>query len=102
MAAMMAVDFQNCFIFILLCLFSILCYSFFFRKQKDSRLGFDLPPSPPSLPIIGHLHHILSLLLHKSLQKLSSKYGTLLHLRIFNVPLVVVSSASIAYEIFKA
>ncbi|CAN7010370.1 unnamed protein product, partial [Brassica rapa subsp. trilocularis] len=98
----MIVDFQNCFIFILLCLFSLLCYTLFFRKQKKSRLGFDdLPPSPPSLPIIGHLHIILSLLIHKSLQKLASKYGPLLHLRIFNFPIVLVSSASVAEEIFK-
>ena len=71
-------------------------------KQKKSRLGVDdLPPSPPSLPIIGHLHIILSLLIHKSLQKLASKYGPLLHLRIFNFPIVLVSSASVAEEIFK-
>ncbi|CAL9222522.1 unnamed protein product, partial [Arabidopsis halleri] len=82
--------------------FSLLCYSIFFKKPKDSR-GSDLPPSPPSLPIIGHLHLLLSTLTHKSLQKLSSgsKYGPLLHLRIFNVPIILVSSASVAYEIFK-
>lgn len=102
MAAMMIFDFQNYFILILLCLFSLLCYTLFFRKQKESRLGFDLPPSPPSLPIIGHLHIILSLLIHKSLQKLASKYGPLLHLRIFSFPIVLVSSASVADEIFKA
>ncbi|CAH8309561.1 unnamed protein product [Eruca vesicaria subsp. sativa] len=102
MAAMMIVDFQNYFIFILLCIFSVLCYHLFFMKQKESKLSFDLPPSPPSLPIIGHLHIILSLLIHKSLQKLSSKYGPLLHLRIFSFPIVLVSSASVAEEIFKA
>lgn len=102
MAAMMIFDFQNYFILILLCLFSLLCYTVFFRKQKESRLGFDLPPSPPSLPIIGHLHIIISLLIHKSLQKLASKYGPLLHLRIFSFPIVLVSSASVSEEIFKA
>ncbi|KAG7577956.1 Cytochrome P450 superfamily [Arabidopsis thaliana x Arabidopsis arenosa] len=102
MAAMIIVDYQNCFLFFLLCLISLLCYTHFFRKPKSSRVGCDLPPSPPSLPIIGHLHHLLSSLAHKSLQKLSSKYGPLLHLRIFNVPIILVSSASVAYEIFKA
>nr|QWK52381.1 cytochrome P450 705A8 [Isatis tinctoria] len=101
MAVTFIVDFQNCFIFILLCLFSILCYYFFFKKPNDLK-GYNLPPSPPSLPIIGHLHLLLSLLVHKSLQKLSSKYGPLLHLRVFNVPIVLVSSAPIAYEIFRA
>ncbi|KAL1197394.1 Cytochrome [Cardamine amara subsp. amara] len=101
MAEIISVDFQQFFIFILLCLFSFLCYSFFFKKPKDSR-GCDLPPSPPSLPIIGHLHLLLSSLSHKSLQKISSKYGPLLHIRIFNVSIILVSSASVAEEIFKA
>ncbi|XP_006299064.2 LOW QUALITY PROTEIN: cytochrome P450 705A20 [Capsella rubella] len=99
---MMTVDYQNCFSFILLCFFSLLCHSLFFKKLKDQQGGYDLPPSPPSLPIIGHLHHLLSSLAHKSLQKLSSKYGPLLYLSIFNFPVVLVSSASVAYEIFKA
>ncbi|KAF8068471.1 hypothetical protein N665_1149s0008 [Sinapis alba] len=101
MVALIFVDFQNCFILILLCFFSLLCYSLFFKKPKDSP-GYDLPPSPPSLPIIGHLHLLLSSLTHKSLQKLSTKYGPLLCIRIFNVPIILVSSASVAYEIFKA
>ncbi|CAA7022399.1 unnamed protein product [Microthlaspi erraticum] len=100
MAAMFTIELQNCFIFILLCLFSVtIYYLFLVRKTKAGRC--DRPPSPPSLPIIGHLHLLLSLLLHKSLQKLSFKYGPLLHLRVFSVPIVLVSSASIAYEIFK-
>ncbi|CAD5319624.1 unnamed protein product [Arabidopsis thaliana] len=98
MEAIMNVDIQNCLILILLCLLSFLCYSFFFKKPKD---GFNLPPSPPSLPIIGHLHHLLSLFMHRSLQKLSSKYGPLLYLHVFNVPILLVSSPSIAYEIFR-
>ncbi|KFK29143.1 hypothetical protein AALP_AA7G094400 [Arabis alpina] len=98
MAPVINVDFQNCFIFILLCFFSILYYFLLFKKPK---LDCDLPPSPPSLPIIGHLHLLISVLIHKSFQKLSSKYGPFLYLRIFNVPMVLVSSSSIAFEIFK-
>nr|QWK52240.1 cytochrome P450 705A1-2 [Isatis tinctoria] len=99
MVAMANFDFQNCFILILLCLFStFLLFFFFFKKPKNV---FDLPPSPPSLPIIGHLHLLFSASIHKSFRKISSKYGPFLHLRIFNVPIVLVSSASVAYEIFK-
>ncbi|CAH8362884.1 unnamed protein product [Eruca vesicaria subsp. sativa] len=98
MMATNIIDFQNCFIFIFLCFFSLLCYTLFFRKPKD----FTLPPSPLSLPIIGHLHLLLSVLIHRSLQKLSSKYGYILYLRIFSSPIVLVSSASVAYEIFRA
>ncbi|CAH8358469.1 unnamed protein product [Eruca vesicaria subsp. sativa] len=101
-AAWFIVDFQNSSICILLCLFSFLCYSFFFlKKRNNSGQGCVLPPSPPSLPIIGHLHLLLSPIIHKSLQKLSSKHGPLLYLRLFNVPIILVSSASIAYELFK-
>ncbi|RID45056.1 hypothetical protein BRARA_I01810 [Brassica rapa] len=102
MAATFILDFKNCFIFIILCLFSFLFYYFFFKAPNNSEGCDHLPPSPPSLPIIGHLHLLLSLQLHKSLQKLSSKYGPILYLRAFKVPIVLVSSASIAYEIFRA
>ncbi|KAF3605444.1 hypothetical protein DY000_02049728 [Brassica cretica] len=85
-------------ILIIICLFSLLCYSLFFKKPKD---GFELPPSPRTLPIIGHLHLLLSGSTHKSLQKLSSRYGPLFHLNIFSVPVIFVSSASVAYEIFR-
>ncbi|CAN7001400.1 unnamed protein product [Brassica rapa subsp. trilocularis] len=98
MAAMITIDFLNCFILIFLCFFSLLCYSLFFKKPKD---GFDFPPSPPSLPIIGHLHLLLSVLPHKAFQKISSRYGPLLHLRIFKVPFVLASSASVAYELLR-
>ncbi|CAA7017053.1 unnamed protein product [Microthlaspi erraticum] len=97
MAAILNVDFQKYFILILLCFFSLLCYSLFFKKPKD---GSHFPSSPPSLPIIGHLHLLLSVRPHRAFQKISSKYGPLLYLRIFNVPIVLVSSASVAYEIF--
>ncbi|CDY25382.1 BnaA05g19020D [Brassica napus] len=89
----------NVVMMILLCLISLLCFFTFFKKPKDSS---DLPPRPPSMPIIGHLHLLLSSLIHKSFQKIASNYGPLLHLRIFNVPIVLVSSASVASEIFKS
>ncbi|CAA7038110.1 unnamed protein product [Microthlaspi erraticum] len=69
--------------------------------------GVDLPPSPPSLPIIGHLHYLLLSFLHhksflhyKSFHTLSSKYGPLLHLQFFFFPAILVSSAPVAYQIF--
>ncbi|CAA7038106.1 unnamed protein product [Microthlaspi erraticum] len=107
MAPMITADFQYRLVAtIILCFFGFLCLYLLFKKKKD---GLVLPPSPPSLPIIGHLHYfILSLLHHKSFQphklfhKLSSNYGPLLHLRVVNMPIVVVSSASLAYEIFRA
>ncbi|KAG5398633.1 hypothetical protein IGI04_020447 [Brassica rapa subsp. trilocularis] len=98
MTAMIAVDFLNSFILTFLCFFWLLCYYLFFKRPKD---GFDLPRSPPSLPIIVHLHLLLYVLPHKAFQKISSRYGPLLQLCIFKVPLCLVSSASVAYEIFR-
>ncbi|KAF9591827.1 hypothetical protein IFM89_008477 [Coptis chinensis] len=59
-----------------------------------------LPPSPPKLPIIGHLHR-LGKLPHRSLQALSEKYGPLMLLRLGQTPTVIVSSANLAKEIMK-
>ncbi|CAN6980594.1 unnamed protein product [Brassica oleracea var. botrytis] len=68
----------------------------------EDRVDLESPPSPPSLAIIGHLHLFLSPLIHKCFQRISSKYGPYLHLRIFHLPIVLVSSASMASEIFKS
>ncbi|PIA38495.1 hypothetical protein AQUCO_02800301v1 [Aquilegia coerulea] len=58
----------------------------------------NLPPSPPKLPIIGNLHQ-LGQLLHRSLHKLSLKYGPLMYLRLGYTPVLVVSSAELIREI---
>ena len=102
MTAMVDLDIQNCLIFTLVFLFPTLFLFVFFFFYKEPNNSFDLPPSPPSLPIVGHLHLIISSSMHKCFQKISSKYGQFLHLRIFHVPIVLVSSPTVAYEIFKA
>ncbi|CAJ1967485.1 unnamed protein product [Sphenostylis stenocarpa] len=61
---------------------------------------FRLPPSPLALPVIGHFH-LVKPPLHRSFQKLSNRYGPLIHLYLGSTPIVVVSSAEIAKEIFK-
>ncbi|XP_010530501.1 PREDICTED: cytochrome P450 705A5-like [Tarenaya hassleriana] len=94
--AAFVVDLQVIFIFILVWLFSAF---FLFKKPRKSNVR--LPPSPPALPVIGHLHLLLSIPWFKSFQKLSSKYGPFLHLRLCNTSIVLVSSASVANEIFK-
>ncbi|KAL5728519.1 hypothetical protein ACHQM5_001593 [Ranunculus cassubicifolius] len=63
------------------------------KKKKN------LPPSPPSFPILGHLH-LIKKPLHRTLAKLSAKYGQLLYLRFGAVPVLVVSSASAVEECF--
>ncbi|XWS56243.1 hypothetical protein CRYUN_Cryun09bG0069200 [Craigia yunnanensis] len=59
-------------------------------------------PSPPALPIIGHLHHLLgSGSFPKKLHSLATHYGPLLHLRMGASTCILVSNANFAKEILK-
>ncbi|XVE55818.1 hypothetical protein DITRI_Ditri03aG0187700 [Diplodiscus trichospermus] len=62
------------------------------RKQN-------LPPSPFSLPIIGHLH-LIRKPLYQPLATLLSKYGPILYLRIGCRRILVISSPSAVEECF--
>ena len=90
----------------------IQCYSFliFFvslistlliRSIFNKPTGLHLMPSPPALPIIGHLQYLFfTPSLYNSLHRLYTKYGPLLYLRLGATRCVVVSSATLAAEIF--
>lgn len=58
------------------------------------------PPSPLSLPFLGHLH-LIGPILPKSLQGLARNHGPLMRLRLGATSCIVASSASIAKELFK-
>ena len=58
-----------------------------------------LPPSPPSLPIIGHLH-IIKKPLHRTFHSLSQKYGQIFSLKFGSQLVVIVSSPSAVEECF--
>ncbi|KAI5655238.1 hypothetical protein M9H77_32425 [Catharanthus roseus] len=77
----------------------LIFFSFLIQKlnQKQKK---NLPPSPPSLPILGHLHLINKGPLHRSFHHLSTKYGPIIYLRFGNRPTLIVSSPSIAEECF--
>ncbi|XP_022772222.1 isoflavone 2'-hydroxylase-like [Durio zibethinus] len=57
----------------------------------------NFPPSPPALPIIGHLH-LLKEPIHRTLHELSEKYGPILYLQFGTRKVLIVSSASAAEE----
>ncbi|KAK4413003.1 cytochrome [Sesamum alatum] len=83
-------------IFLILWLISTILIGAFFKKRSSPRL----PPGPPALPIIGHLH-LLGPKPHQSFAKLSSRYGPLVHLYLGSVPCVVASSPEICKELLK-
>ncbi|KAI7743665.1 hypothetical protein M8C21_031033 [Ambrosia artemisiifolia] len=59
------------------------------------------PPGPLGLPLIGNLHQIDQSRLHTSLWNLSKSYGPIISLKFGFIPVVVVSSASLAKEVLK-
>ncbi|XP_050375763.1 cytochrome P450 81Q32-like [Argentina anserina] len=71
-------------------------FKFFFRTKHRYT---NLPPSPPSLPVLGHLH-LLSPTVHRTFHQLSQKYGPVVSLWFGSRRVVVVSSSSVAEECF--
>ncbi|WVZ53359.1 hypothetical protein U9M48_004317 [Paspalum notatum var. saurae] len=73
----------------------------FWSGRKDG--GQVLPPSPSTLPIIGNLHQLCRRRshIHRRLQELAQRHGSLFLLRLGSVPILVVSSATIAEEVLK-
>ncbi|XP_049396249.1 cytochrome P450 71A4-like isoform X2 [Solanum stenotomum] len=70
---------------------------FFSPSNTQKRL---LPPSPTKLPIIGNLHQLGSLP-HRSLHKLSKKYGPVMLLHFGSKPVLIASSVDAARDIMK-
>ncbi|KAL5990689.1 hypothetical protein ACLOJK_011592 [Asimina triloba] len=74
------------------------------KKKKPTDIGVSdhgLPPGPKGLPILGSLrtlgHHP-----HRTLQKLATEYGPIMHMRLGLVPTIVVSSPGAAEQFLKA
>ncbi|XVF02651.1 hypothetical protein REPUB_Repub04eG0192700 [Reevesia pubescens] len=70
------------------------------RSKINSQSQSLTPPSPPRLPIIGHLH-LLTDMPHHTFSKLAEKLGPIIYLRLGQVPTIVVSSAKLARLILK-
>ncbi|URE49030.1 cytochrome P450 [Musa troglodytarum] len=68
------------------------------RWLKSARKN--APPSPPSFPIIGHLHLIAKPPLHRALAAIAAARGHVVLLRLGSRPVLLVSSAPAAEECF--
>ncbi|XP_056176049.1 cytochrome P450 81E8-like [Syzygium oleosum] len=80
--------------FLSLIFFLLLTLKLFSSWLKQPK---NLPPSPPSIPILGHLH-LIKLPLHRTLHSLSQSYGPVISLRFGSRRVVVISSAEAAKE----
>ncbi|CAN6918986.1 unnamed protein product [Brassica oleracea] len=83
-------------VFLLLTFVSLIC---FVKKIKETKT-LNLPPSPPSFPIIGNLHQLAGLP-HRCFHHLSIKYGPVVLLHLGSVPTVVISSSEAAEEVLR-
>ncbi|KAK3006203.1 hypothetical protein RJ639_017444 [Escallonia herrerae] len=82
-------------------LLSTLLVRFLIRKhQKPNTRTVQHPPSPPALPIFGHLH-LLNSVLPKCFQTLASRYGPLMKISVVSSTSLVVSNAAVALEVLK-
>jgi hypothetical protein len=89
----------QCLLLIFFCFLLPLLLILFFNKPTTTGRRSN-PPSPPALPIIGHLH-LVGDFFHKSMQNLATQYGSIFYIRLGFSDCIVISSAAMANEIFK-
>ncbi|KAK8553374.1 hypothetical protein V6N13_062182 [Hibiscus sabdariffa] len=77
---------------------SLVFLSRIFIARRCKQLKF--APGPKPWPIIGNLN-LIGPLPHRSLHKLSQRYGPLMHLKFGSYPVVIASSAEMAKEFLK-
>ncbi|KVI05728.1 cytochrome P450 [Cynara cardunculus var. scolymus] len=80
---------------------SIATLIYLLHRRKTSIPATHLPPSPPKLPIIGHLH-LLTNMPHRAFSRLADQFGPIFYLQLGQVPTVVVSAAQPAELVLKA
>ncbi|XP_023545010.1 cytochrome P450 CYP736A12-like [Cucurbita pepo subsp. pepo] len=71
-----------------------------FRPWVLRNKGKNLPPGPKGFPILGSLH-LLGKLPHRDIQRLSQRYGPIMHMKLGLVNTIVVSSPEAAALFLK-
>ncbi|KDP45416.1 hypothetical protein JCGZ_09665 [Jatropha curcas] len=69
-----------------------------FSLKQASHKKF--PPSPPAIPIIGHLY-LMKEPLHRTLQNMSNKYGPIISLSFGSRNVVIISSSNLLEDCFN-
>lgn len=88
---------------VLLSTFTLILSFIFLRRKKHNKHDQRTQqlPGPRGLPVIGNLH-MLGNLPHRNLQALSQRYGSVMTLRLGQVPTIIVSSSEAAEHLFKS
>ncbi|XP_045806074.1 cytochrome P450 71D10-like [Trifolium pratense] len=94
--------FSNIIIFIVSFLFLLVLLKIVKRWSYNNFMINLLPPGPWTLPLIGNIHQVISRSLpHHRFKILADKYGPLMHLKLGEVPYLIVTSPTMAKEIMK-
>ncbi|XLR36897.1 hypothetical protein S83_021557, partial [Arachis hypogaea] len=72
------------------------------KATSKKTTPINLPPGPWTLPLIGSIHHFVGRsLTHHRLRDLARKHGPIMHLKLGEASIMVVSSPEVAEEVFK-
>ncbi|XP_030511168.2 cytochrome P450 71D9 [Cannabis sativa] len=84
-------------------LFSLFIFLFMLIKiiTKTTSSSSKLPPGPWKLPLLGNIHQLFGSLIHQKLRHLATQHGPLMHLKIGQVPTLIVSSPEYAKQVMR-
>lgn len=83
-------------------LFSTLVFLTIKSKLKPKKSTRNLPPGPWKLPVLGNMHNLMAgLAPHRMLHNLSVKFGPVMHLKLGELSVAVISSPEAAKQVMK-